>query len=49
MTREQVNMVQRCEAASANSVEGYTLFFGAGEFDSYSLEQGEVREKWSET
>jgi uncharacterized MAPEG superfamily protein len=30
MTRSQVNMIQRCEAASANSVEGYTFFVGAG-------------------
>ncbi|QDS73240.1 hypothetical protein FKW77_004025 [Venturia effusa] len=36
MTREQVDMVQRCEAASANSVEGYTLFVGAVLFALYA-------------
>jgi hypothetical protein len=30
ITRNQVTMIQRCEAASANSVEGYTLFVGSG-------------------
>jgi hypothetical protein len=30
MTRRQIEQIQRCEAASANSVEGYTLFIGSG-------------------
>jgi hypothetical protein len=30
MTRAQVEMIQRCESASANSVEGYTFLVGAG-------------------
>jgi hypothetical protein len=31
ITRAQVEMIQRCEGASANSVEGFTFFVGAGE------------------
>lgn len=31
MTRKQVERCQRFESASANSVEGYTLFAGSGE------------------
>ncbi|KAF2673943.1 hypothetical protein BT63DRAFT_422050 [Microthyrium microscopicum] len=36
LTREQVDMIQRCEGASANSVEGYTLFFGSVIFAMHS-------------
>jgi uncharacterized MAPEG superfamily protein len=35
ITRQQVEMIQRCEAASANSVEGYTFFVGAGKLKPY--------------
>lgn len=31
MTRKQVEMVQRCEAAGANSVDGFVFFGGSGE------------------
>jgi len=35
ITRAQLERVQRMEAAGANSTDGYTLFVGAGPFNSW--------------
>jgi len=36
ITKSQLNMLQRCESASANSVENYTFFLGAIGFATLS-------------
>lgn len=36
ITKRQLNMMQRCESASANSVENYTFFLGAIGFATFS-------------
>ncbi|KAK4222680.1 hypothetical protein QBC38DRAFT_73136 [Podospora fimiseda] len=47
ITRSQLNMLQRCESASANSVENYTFFVAALGFATFSGVDRHLVNRWS--
>ncbi|KAK3984624.1 hypothetical protein QBC44DRAFT_10377 [Cladorrhinum sp. PSN332] len=47
LTKKQLNMLQRCESASANSVENYTFFVGAIGFATLAGVERTLINRWA--